>query len=124
MQLISSPTHVPFNTLLITLSTGETFYVPSRSLQSAPPSRAPSPDAGYSSDPELDVFRARGPAEFGLRTPRLDASFDSMPTSPAVSDFDGPHSRRKRAVKSATYQDLLKYVAPAEKRLATLTLWN
>ncbi|KAI0666234.1 UV radiation resistance protein and autophagy-related subunit 14-domain-containing protein [Trametes maxima] len=110
-DLANHPSHLPSNTLLITLSTGETFYLPPRSLRASSPSRPPSPSAGYNSDPEVDVQRARETAEVALLSPRLDASFEGVPTSPAISEFnDGIHIRRKRAAKSATLQDILKLI--------------
>ncbi|KAI0651426.1 UV radiation resistance protein and autophagy-related subunit 14-domain-containing protein [Trametes meyenii] len=110
-DLANHPSHLPSNTLLITLSTGETFYLPPRSLRPSSPSRPPSPSAGYNSDPEVDVQRARETVEVVLLSPRLDESFEGMPTSPAMSDFnEGIHIRRKRAAKSATLQDILKLI--------------
>ncbi|KAH9850657.1 hypothetical protein C2E23DRAFT_782205 [Lenzites betulinus] len=110
-DLATHPNHLPFNTLLITLSTGETFYLPPRSLHPPSPPRSPSPNAGYNSDPEGEPRKARETREgAALLSPRLDASFDSMPTSPAMSDFDGGISRRRRAGKSASLQDILKLI--------------
>lgn len=100
-QLAARPGHLPSNTLLIALSTGETFYLPPRSLGPASPARPPSPNAGYNSDPEGDYA--------AFLSPRPDASFDGLPLSPAMSEFDG-HSRRKGAGKSANLQDILKCV--------------
>ncbi|TBU58827.1 UV radiation resistance protein and autophagy-related subunit 14-domain-containing protein [Dichomitus squalens] len=113
-DLAANPSHLPSNTLLISLSSGETLYLPARSLQSHSPSRAPSPNVGYNSDPETGVHKMRGTAgEMGLRTPRLDGSLDDIPASPTISELDGTsttHFRRKRAVKSANWQDLLKLI--------------
>ena len=100
---------MPSNTLLISLSTGETLYLPPRSLRSSPPSRAPSPNAGYNSDPETEVHRIRPTGDIGLQSPKIGSSLDSMPTSPTISELDGTH-RKRRTVKSGSWQDLLKYV--------------
>ncbi|KAL1952326.1 hypothetical protein VTO73DRAFT_1475 [Trametes versicolor] len=100
-DLAARPGHLPSNTLLIALSTGETFYLPPRSLGPASPARPPSPNAGYNSDPEGDYA--------AFLSPRPDASFDGLPLSPAMSEFDG-HSRRKGAGKSANLQDILKLI--------------
>ncbi|KAJ3006293.1 hypothetical protein NUW54_g3991 [Trametes sanguinea] len=112
-DLAVHPNHLPSNTLLITLSNGETLYLPPPSLRSASPSRPPSPNAGYNSDPEVEVHRIRenGDVPAPLLDPRSsDASLDSMPTSPTISELDGTQSRRKRAVKSASLQDILKLI--------------
>ncbi|KAI1786296.1 UV radiation resistance protein and autophagy-related subunit 14-domain-containing protein [Ganoderma leucocontextum] len=111
-DLAANPSHIPSNTLLISLSSGETLYLPARSLRPRSPSRAPSPNTGYNSDPETEVHKVRGPVgEMGLRTPKLDDGFDDMPTSPTISELDRTTPlRRKRVVKSANWQDLLKYV--------------
>ncbi|KAI0757430.1 hypothetical protein C8Q80DRAFT_1091818 [Daedaleopsis nitida] len=108
-ELTRNTTHMPSNTLLITLSTGETLYLPPRSLRSRSQSRAPSPNAGYNSDPETDVQRVRGGGDIGLQSPKLDSGLDSMPTSPTISELGGTH-RRKRTTKSASWQDLLKLI--------------
>ncbi|KAI0367504.1 hypothetical protein BV20DRAFT_970472 [Pilatotrama ljubarskyi] len=109
-ELAAHPGHLPSNTLLITLSTGETLYLPPPSLLSSSPSRPPSPNAGYNSDPEADVHRVRDLGEVALLSPGPDASFESIPASPSASEFDGSHIRRKRAVKSASLQDILKLI--------------
>ena len=103
---------MPFNTLLITLSSGETLYLPAHSLRSRSSSRAPSPTAGYNSDPEAEMRKIRGSEEeVGLQTPRLELGLDDLPASPTTGEPDGSTSlRRKRVVKSANWQDLLKYV--------------
>ncbi len=120
-QLARNPAHIPFNTLLITLSSGETLYVPPRSLRSDSPSRAPSP-SGYNSDPEAEVHKNRGAGEIDLQSSRLDLSFESLPTTPTTSELDGT-PRRKRAAKSANWHDLLKYVYPALAHWPRLT-WD
>ncbi|RPD81566.1 hypothetical protein L226DRAFT_527840 [Lentinus tigrinus ALCF2SS1-7] len=107
-ELARNPAHIPSNTVLITLSSGETLYLPPRSLRSVSHSRAPSPN-GYNSDPEVEVHRARGTGDIDLQSPRLDLSLESLPTSPTTSELDGSH-RRKRAVKSANWHDLLKLI--------------
>ncbi|KAI0638959.1 UV radiation resistance protein and autophagy-related subunit 14-domain-containing protein [Trametes polyzona] len=110
-DLAAHPSHLPSNTLLITLSSGETFYLPPKSLRPTSPSRPPSPNAGYNSDPEGEVQRIRDAAETpALLSPRPDTSIDSMPASPTFSDFDGSHSRRRRPGKSASLQDILKLI--------------
>ncbi|KAL7285844.1 hypothetical protein ACG7TL_000953 [Trametes sanguinea] len=112
-DLASHPNHLPSNTLLISLSTGETLYLPPPSLRSASPSRPPSPDAGYNSDPEVEVHRIRenGDVPAPLLDPRLsDASLESIPTSPTISEIDGTQLRRKRAATSASLQDILKLI--------------
>ncbi|KAI0825239.1 hypothetical protein BC628DRAFT_1410305 [Trametes gibbosa] len=110
-DLATHPNHLPFNTLLITLSTGETFYLPPRSLHPPSPPRSLSPNAGYNSDPEGESRRTRDTGDGdALLSPRLDASFESMPTSPTMSDFNGVRSRRRRAGKSASIQDILKLI--------------
>ncbi|KAI0719109.1 UV radiation resistance protein and autophagy-related subunit 14-domain-containing protein [Cerioporus squamosus] len=106
-ELARNPAHIPFNSLLITLSTGEILYLPPRSLRSMSHSRAPSP-SGYNSDPESEVHRT-GTREADLQSSRLDLSFESLPTSPTTSELDGTY-RRKRAVKSANWHDLLKLI--------------
>ena len=58
----------------------------------------------------------RGGGDIGLSSPKLD-SLGSMPTSPTFDKVDGPGTRRKRGVRSATWQDLLKYVV-------TVVLWS
>ncbi|TFK88527.1 hypothetical protein K466DRAFT_546944 [Polyporus arcularius HHB13444] len=107
-ELARNPAHIPFNTLLITLSSGETLYVPPRSLRSDSPSRAPSP-SGYNSDPEAEVHKNRGAGEIDPQSSRLDLSFESLPTTPTTSELDGT-PRRKRAAKSANWHDLLKLI--------------
>ncbi|KAI8983346.1 UV radiation resistance protein and autophagy-related subunit 14-domain-containing protein [Trametes punicea] len=106
-DLAAHPSHLPSNTLLVTLSTGETLYTPPSSLRSTSPSRPPSPNAGYNSDPETDVHRVR---EVGDVPPRLEGGLESTLTNPVLSDADGRQSRRKRTVKSATFQDILKLI--------------
>ncbi|KAH9891128.1 UV radiation resistance protein and autophagy-related subunit 14-domain-containing protein [Cubamyces lactineus] len=109
-DLVTHPNHLPSNTLLVTLSSGETLYLPPQSLRPSSPSRPPSPNAGYNSDPEGEVHRVREAGEVMLLSPKPDAGFESPPASPATSEFGGRQSRRKRAVKSATLQDLLKLI--------------
>ena len=55
------------------------------------------------------MHRIRPTGEIGLQSPKIGSSLDSMPTSPTISELDGTH-RKKRAVKSASWQDILKYV--------------
>ncbi|KAI0325632.1 hypothetical protein GY45DRAFT_1356646 [Cubamyces sp. BRFM 1775] len=106
-DLATHPNHLPSNTLLISLSSGETLYLPPQSLRPSSPSRPPSPNTGYNSDPEGEVHRVR---DVTLLSPKPDVGLESAPASPATSEFDGRQSRRKRAVKSATLQDLLKLI--------------
>ncbi|CDO70931.1 hypothetical protein BN946_scf184829.g39 [Trametes cinnabarina] len=112
-DLAAHPNHLPSNTLLITLTNGETLYLPPSSLRSASPSRPPSPNTGYSSDPEAEVHRARENGDTAaslLDTKPSDAGLERMPISPTMSEIDGGESRRKRAVKSASLQDILKLI--------------
>ncbi|KAI0761681.1 hypothetical protein BD413DRAFT_238869 [Trametes elegans] len=109
-DLAAHPSYLPSNTLLITLATGETFYLPPRSLRASSPSRPASPNAGYNSDPETELHRARDVGDGSLLSPRLDASFMDDPVSPALSEFDGSLFRRKRAAKSASLQDILRLI--------------
>ncbi|KAI0662390.1 UV radiation resistance protein and autophagy-related subunit 14-domain-containing protein [Cubamyces menziesii] len=109
-DLATHPNHLPSNTLLVTLSSGETLYLPPQSLRPSSPSQPPSPNAGYNTDPEGDVHRVRDAGDSVLLSPKPDVGFESPPTSPATSEFGGRQSRRNRAVKSATLQDLLKLI--------------
>lgn len=59
------------------------------------------------------MHKTRGVSEIDMQTPRFDISMDSLPTSPTTSELDGTH-RRKRAVKSANWHDLLKCVDEAD----------
>lgn len=113
VKLRDHSSRLPSNTLCIKLDPpGRTYYLPpARStFVVSPPSRSPSPAAGYNSDPETD---ARKKTE--QRTP-LKADYqvtwkDGHPKqdeSSVLHDLNGLD--KKRAPKrSATWQDLLRY---------------
>ena len=102
---------MPPNTLCVTLDPpGKTFYLPTSRLARADVSRSrtPSPSAGYNSDPESNIRSVKSltshPAPRPSATAPEDARVDGM-----QSDDDARYARRGR-LKSAGWQDLLKYV--------------
>ncbi|THH20987.1 hypothetical protein EW146_g473 [Bondarzewia mesenterica] len=100
-EFASHPSHLPSNSLLVTLSTtGRTYYLPRPSRTSS--TRPPSPDAGYSSDPE-----GRGAGEY---TSKLSDLLAKAPNSHSKSStFDDRSSwSRKGHRRSAGWQDVVK----------------
>ncbi|PCH33211.1 hypothetical protein WOLCODRAFT_135001 [Wolfiporia cocos MD-104 SS10] len=113
-DLACHPSHLPSNTLLITLSPpGGTFYLPlpSRELHT---SVTPSEDPGYSSDPELDVRRVRGsnnrPPVDQISRWRSYGSEEEEQARLLVKQLESGAHRRKGNRRTASWQDLLRLV--------------
>lgn len=100
-QLARNPSFLPYNSLLITLSSyGQAFYLPSHH-DVCPQSRTPSPSPGYGSDPESEVRKIKNTGEIVLPT-RATQPSETQRT------LQSRGSKRKRELQSATWQDLLK----------------
>ncbi|OBZ78990.1 hypothetical protein A0H81_00303 [Grifola frondosa] len=114
-DLACHPSHLPSNSLLITLSPpGRTFYLPLPSHFSRTSSRAHSPSGGYNSDPESEIRKARTSGEVAVPTPVMRQTPDRFSISPdtetSIELEEGRSSRRKRKAKTAGWQDLLKLI--------------
>ncbi|CAL1696769.1 unnamed protein product [Somion occarium] len=108
MDYTSHTSHLPANTLLMTLSPPDrTFYLPRSRL-----SRTPSPSIGYTSDPEVDIRKVKdnvddSPVGLGITFPnehREDETDDTLPSP------NGWSTTRKARRRTAGWQDLLKLV--------------
>jgi UV radiation resistance-associated gene protein len=103
-QLASRPSHLPSNTLLITMSpSGQTYYLPHPTDHST---RASSPGPGYNSDPESAVKNVR---------PYVGDIFTLTGVNTKSGSRKKSHRRRggdtqKDATESAGWQDLFKSV--------------
>ncbi|OCH92681.1 hypothetical protein OBBRIDRAFT_726318, partial [Obba rivulosa] len=115
-DLAAHPSLLPPNTLLISLSPpGRTFYLSAPTLRLSDPHAPPHVGAsGYSSDPESDARKQRGVGD--TSSPEQDAQKPHVRPSgseaelEAMSDPEGQRSPKRRRVRSAGWQDLLKLV--------------
>lgn len=115
-QVDASPTsHLPSNSLLITLGPlNTTYYLPPTAGEPTHPSRPSTPTAGYNSDPESDARRSTPAPLSPTRTqaPVLSpARSTAPPITPAASEFDGSQAGSRRAkdrMRTAGFQDLVK----------------
>lgn len=107
LKLVYYPSRIPSNTLCVTLDPPEqTFYLPSArsAFVVTPPSRSPSPSAGYNSDGESGVRKV---------TSSSSGAFTSEARSSEISpgSLEQRVSSRKGGKRTATWQDLVRYVA-------------
>ncbi|KAA1468408.1 hypothetical protein DENSPDRAFT_863562 [Dentipellis sp. KUC8613] len=106
-ELAKHPSHLPPNTVLITLSPpGRVYYLPRPSMVHK--SRSPSPLAGYSSDPEV---RSAGDliVPYSVSDYADDRSTGSPVPPPPKTPGTGSRLRHDH-VKSAGWQDLVRLV--------------
>ncbi|KAI0809280.1 UV radiation resistance protein and autophagy-related subunit 14-domain-containing protein [Irpex lacteus] len=110
------PSHIPSNTLCITLEPfGKTYYVPTPrpSTTLFRRSRSPSPSAGYNSDPESNIrnVEARTPITAKHPPDPQDEHVSADITHPdSDHDLEQRNSRWKRLRVSASWQSIMKLV--------------
>jgi len=112
-DLASHPSHLPSNTLLVTLAPhGQTYYLPPRVRSSRPPS----PSAGYNSDPASGSVNVRSVGELilpgssrGFAETKFNTSFSARKRD--ATRRNGTAARASReSPKTAGWQDLLRLV--------------
>ncbi|EMD41537.1 hypothetical protein CERSUDRAFT_110089 [Gelatoporia subvermispora B] len=114
-DLAAHPAHLPPNTLLLALGPpGRTFFLPAPSLRPLHPHAddAGVSATGYSSDPENDARKVRSAGDLILPeqgTQKSRTTPDDEP-SEAGSDSEEQRSLKRRKVRSAGWQDLLKLI--------------
>ena len=106
IQLDANPSQLPSNTLIIKLSpSGQAFYLPSVMKHQ---SRSSSPSAGYTSDPESEIRKAKQVGEQSMSTD------GTLPSIEIVSLSRRRHQKRidnvRDTTKTAGYQELFKFV--------------
>ncbi|KZT06207.1 uncharacterized protein LAESUDRAFT_726023 [Laetiporus sulphureus 93-53] len=110
-ELATYPSHLPSNSLLVTLyPPGRTYYLPTP--DATPPSPLPPYDAGYSSDPESEARKTSAADETILPSERIWTS-EKLSDQPEVEDSEQKEYgslRRKGKRKTASWQELLRLI--------------
>ncbi|GBE78528.1 hypothetical protein SCP_0114170 [Sparassis crispa] len=109
-DFVAHPSHLPSNTLLVTLSPpGQTFYLPAPSLNKGIPSPLPTSSTGYNSDPETDVRNIASAGGIITSDETARRLVEKMEQNILVIEEPSVF-RRRREVPSAGWQDLLKVI--------------